>query len=227
MSRTQRLFEIGDDIWEVNFPFSLMGVQLGRRMVIIREPGKGLQLHSPGLIDSELKLELERLGTVSSLVVPTNFHDTFVPEALKTFPDAVLYAPPGFADHCRTDHPAISLDEAPASWAEVLKWKKIQGIPKLNEHVFLHGPSKSLIVADLVFNIGSEADWWTRQFLRLNGAFNVLRPTRIFRSQIKDSIEFQASVQQVLAWDFDRLIPSHGRIVPSGARQRLKQEFTI
>jgi hypothetical protein len=192
-------------------------------MVIVRLPDGSLQLHSPGPLDSSLRAEIDQNGRVSSIIVPSNFHDTFVAEALTVYPSVDWYAPPNFPA-IKVPRPPRSFADAP-DWGPVLRWQAMAGIPKIGEHVFLHVPSRTLMVADLVFNIESHADAWTRLFFRLNGALNVLRPTRMFRSCIKDRAAFEVTVEEIFQWDFDRLVPCHGQIVETGAKARLRNEF--
>jgi hypothetical protein len=219
------IFEIAPGLWEVNFPFSVLGVAMGRRMIMVRLPDGSLQLHSPGCIDPKLKKEIERKGRVSAILGPTNFHDTFMRQALEAFPNASFSASPGFPKVHPSNCAPKTFTECPAEWNEVLLWKQLDGIPSLNETVFLHRPSRTLLDSDLVFNITPEAGAWTRWFFKLNGAYNLLRPTRIFRACIKDRTAFNQSVNHILGWDWDRLVMSHGGVVQNQARERFRLEF--
>jgi hypothetical protein len=219
------LIAIAPGLWEIPFPFSILGVRMGRRTVIVQLPDGSLQLHSPGPIVPSLLSRIEQIGPVSALILPTNFHDTYTRENLLLFPKASWYAPDGFPKVHPPDRPPQSFENAPPLWRETLTWKKLEGIPSLNEHLFLHKPSRTLLVADVVFNIGPEAGAWTRLFFQMNNAYNQLRPTRLFRACIKDRAAFRTSTEEVFQWDFDRLVPCHGEIVHTGARERLQLEF--
>jgi hypothetical protein len=221
------IIEVARGLWEIPFDFSILGVRMGRRTLLVQLPDGSLQLHSPGRIDLSLQSRIEQIGPVSAIIVPTNFHDTYLRETLPLFPNATWYAPDGFPKIQPSDRPPQSFENAPPHWREVLTWKKLEGIPSLNEHLFLHRPSRTLLVADVVFNIGPEAGAWTRWFFQVNNAYNQLRPTRLFRACIKDRTAFRNSFEEVLQWDFDRLIPCHGKIVQTGAKDRLQREFQI
>lgn len=213
---------VAPGLWVVEGRHSLLGVKIGRRMVVVQLPDGGLQLHSPVPIGPELQESLERHGRVGAIVAPTAFHDTFLAEVLPLFPEATFYASPGLPTVGRKPS---NLREAPDFWREILDWERIAGMPKVNEYVFLHKPSRTLLVSDLVFHIGQEANAWTRLFFKGNGAFDCLRPTRLFRAMIRDRDAFRESVLRVMDWDFDRVIMSHGRIVESGAKDRLRKEL--
>jgi hypothetical protein len=58
----------------------------------------------------------------------------------------------------KEDHPKLPFNhvlraEVREGWESELPKVLLAGMPKLNEFVFLHAPSRALIVADLVFNI--------------------------------------------------------------------------
>lgn len=181
------------------------------------------QRSRPDVIHADvIHAALERLGRVGAIVAPTAFHDTFLAEVLPLFPEASFYASPGLPT---VGWKPFDLQEAPAFWREILDWERIAGMPQVNEYVFLHKASRTLLVSDLVFHIGPEANGWTRLFFKVNGSFDCLRPTRLFRAMIRDRGAFRESVLRVMDWDFDRLIMSHGRIVESGAKDRLRMEL--
>jgi hypothetical protein len=42
---------------------------------------------------------------------------------------------------------------------------------------------------------------------------------------ISDHVAARASVEQILQWDFDRVIVSHGDVLESGGRERVRGAF--
>lgn len=223
----KRLQSVAEDLWVAQFPLKLMGVSLGRQMAVVRLPEDGgLVLFSPGPPDDEVQHDLARLGPVRHLVAPSCFHDTFVTENLHAYPGATFHASPGFESVLKVDRPVRYLGgPLPEPWWGIFETQLIGGMPKVNEVVFHHLPSRTLIVADFVFNIGSEADLWTQTFLRMVGAYGGVRVSRIFRSMIRDRAAQRASVAQVISWNFDRLIPSHGKVLLSGARTEVARAW--
>lgn len=215
----KRLHAVAEDLWVAQFPLKLMGVSLGRQMAVVRLPEDGsLVLFSPGPLDDEVQHDLARLGPVRYLVVPSCFHDTFVSENLRTYPGASLHTAPGFERAFKADRPVRTLGgQLPDAWLEVFETQLIDGMPKVNEVVFHHLPSRTLIVADFVFNISSGVDLWTQMYLRMMGTYGGVRVSRLFRAMIRDRVAQRASVEHVLAWNFDRLVPSHGKVIISGA----------
>ena len=41
----------------------------------------------------------------------------------------------------------------------------------------------------------------------------------------RDKAAVRASVDRILAWDFDRAVVTHGDVVESGAKERLRDAF--
>ena len=52
-----------------------------------------------------------------------------------------------------------------------------------------------------------------------------LGPTVAFRMGIRDRQAARRSVQRILEWDFDRILPGHGEIIDSGGKAALKQDL--
>lgn len=222
-----RLLSVAEDLWVAQFPLKLMGVSLGRQMAVVRLPEDGgLVLISPGPPQDDVQHELARLGPVRHLVAPSCFHDTFIPENLHAYPSATLHASPGFDRVLKADRPIRDLTAPmPDSWHGVFETELIGGMPRVNEVVFHHAPSRTLIVADFVFNISSDADLWTRTALSLVGAYGGIRASRIFRSMIRNRAAQRASLARVFSWDFENLIPSHGRVLLGGARSAVERAW--
>ncbi len=225
----KRLQSVAEDLWVAQFPLKLMGVSIGRQMAVVRLPEDGgLVLISPGPPEDDVQHDLARIGPVRHIVAPSCFHDTFIPENLRAYPGASFHASPGFENVLKVDRPIRDLTAPmPESWQGVFDTQLIEGMPKVNEVVFHHRPSRSLIVADFVFNICSPTDLWTRLFMQANGAYGKISATRFYRAMIRDRAAQQASVTRVLQWPFDRLIPSHGMALLSGAHAEVARAWAV
>ncbi len=83
----------------------------------------------------------------------------------------------------------------------------------MDEHVLLHRPSRTLLVADLVLNVHATQGLAGRVLLRAFGVWRRPAASRLFRLLIRDRQEFAASLRSVLDLDFERVVPGHGPIV--------------
>jgi hypothetical protein len=223
------LHELHAGLWEFNAPMAVLGLPLGHRMTVARLSDGSLWLHSPVAYSAELAAELARLGPVGHIVAPNYMHDTYLETWLPRYPGVRFHAP-------RTFHKVFSafpttdvLGETPApAWADLFAQHVVQGAPRLHEVVFLHRPSRTLIVADLAFNLGHDAlPWLSRVLLRLNGCYDCFTPSRTFKLIIRDRAALRASIDRILEWDFDRIVVSHGQNIETGGKDALRTAFAF
>jgi hypothetical protein len=214
---------IAPDLWELRHEVSLPGgVHMPVRMTIVRHPNGHLSLISPVPIDDASAAELRALGEVRHLISPSALHHLFLVAARERFPVARVYAPPGVV----TKQPRLAVDSVftPDGADQLpveLSARLLEGATRAGEVCLFHAPSRSLIVADLVFNIQHYRGLGTGLVLRLGGTRHRLAASRAWRLLRDDPQRLRASVERVLEWDFDRLIVGHGEIVPADARPAL------
>ena len=217
------LTPLASDLWEFDAPLTVLGMTLGHRMTVAKLPDGSLWLHSPAAHSAELAAELEKLGPIGHVVAPNGMHDTYLEGWFAAYPHARFHGAKGFSKF-RPDLKFTDTlgDTPPAAWAGVFEQLVLRGMPRLNEVVFRHRASRTLIVTDLVFNLGAEMPLLSRALLRLNGCYNCLAVSRLLRTTIKDRAVLRASLDQMLAWDFDRVVVSHGRNLDSDAKDALR-----
>jgi len=221
------LHQTGTDIWECQSPHRVMGMELGRRLTVVRLPSGRLWAHASLPPDAPLKAQLDGLGRLGAIVGPNCMHDDFLPEFAAAYPQAQFHAAPGLPQNNRALPPATLLtDDPPEEWEGVLEHHLVRGMPKLNEVVFFHRPSASLIIADLAFNLRPPKPWLTRVVMRMNGSYNRFAPSRFARSLISDRAAFSESIGRILRWDFRRIVVGHGENVEGEARRTFEGAFT-
>lgn len=181
-------------------------------------------MHAPIGMDEALVEEIRGLGEVAWIVAPNLFHHLYVVQALEAFPSAQLYGAPGFAAK-RKD---LSFDgfldeEREFPWSQELAQLPIEGAPKLNEYVFFHHATGTLIVTDLVFNMHDCPYLWSRLVFRMVGAYGKVAQSRLWRWMTRDKHKKRASVEKVLAWESKRLVMAHGQIVESDVPSQLRR----
>jgi hypothetical protein len=222
------LTQIAPALWEVDTPMTILGMALGHRMTVVRLPNGSLWLHSPVAYSESLIDELLELGPLAHIVAPNCMHDTYLADWFKACPGLQFHAAQGFSEY-RPDLKFTDFlgDTPPPAWTEVFIQHLLRGAPRLNEIVFLHRASRTLILTDLCFNLGPDMPMLSRVLLSLNGCYCRFAPSRLLRSTIKDRAAFRASLDQVLKWDFDRVVLSHGRTIESGAKSALREAFNF
>ena len=113
-------------------------------------------------------------------------------------------------------------DEAPSLWAEELSQVALQGTRFMREVAFLHRASRTLILVDLVENFTSATpgtNLLLRILFRAIGMWNRPGPAPEYRFAWGDKPKVRACLERILAWDFERVIVSHGDIITRDARQ--------
>lgn len=210
---------LAPNLWIAEHPQTLFGVRIGARMTVIRLDDGSLWLHSAIPLDAALKAELEALGPVRHVVAPNQFHHLYGAAAVAAFPGATLYTAPGLRQKVKDlpEGPELS-DTPPDAWRRQIDQVVFGGMPKVNEVVFFHRASKTLIVTDLIFHMKDVGHWWSRTFLTLNKAYDRFGMSSFFRSNIKEPAAARASADRILTFDFDRVIMSHGVVLETGGR---------
>ena len=223
---TSPLRRLDDDLWVVDRPLGILGIQVGARMTVIRHGNGDVLLHSPIAPDAELCEALAEVGPVRHLIAPNKLHHFYFAAAAAAFPEAIRWAAPGLAEKRRE----LTFDEElgdlpPAAWSDELDQIRLCGAPHIEEIVFLHRPSRTLIATDLAFNVRESHSLITRLFLRANGVLGKFGPTRMFRSFVRDRTAARESLDRILAWDFDRVVMSHGVVLQSRGRRVLRDAY--
>ena len=214
--------QIAENVWLVQYPLTLLGLRIGRNVSVIRLASGKLIIHSTGPFTAVDVAKIQALGEPAWLLDVTRFHDSCAGEGRAAFPDVAYLVPATFPKQERLR--ATVITEAPAEWAGEVELRKIDGMPKVQEFAVYHRTSRTLIVGDLLFNFPEDATWWTRLaarwLLRLD---RLVGMSMVFRSMIQDKAAFRRSLDDILAWDFDRVIVGHGEIVERGGKALLRR----
>ena len=204
--------------------FTVQGLQLGTRTTVLRLADGTLALHSPGPLSADALAEVRALGDVSLIVAPNAMHHLFLPDAVRAFPQARVAA----VAAVRAKQPELVVHEVldgktPAALAGVVETMRLEGAPKVDEHVLWHAPSRTLVAVDLAFNLHG-ATGFTRFAMWLNGANDRFCVTRLARSQfIDDARAAGTSVGRMLeAWPVERVVVAHGDVRKTGGADALR-----
>ena len=211
---------------DVGIPKFLKKYDFSTRMTVIALADGGLFLHSPVRLSEGLRAELDEIGTVRAIVAPNRAHHLFVGDYVAAYPDARLYGAPGLPSK-RKDLVFFGLlgDEPRPEWKGEIEQRLVRGAPLLNEVVFFHGATRTLVVTDLVFNVPAGSVWGVPIVCRLMGASGTFGPHRFVRWAIRDKAAARQSLGFVMRWDFDRVIVAHGDILETGGRKKLRDAF--
>ena len=217
--------DLGDGLWIHEEPLGVAIVQAGRRMAVVRLGDGGLLVHSPATLTPALRAELDALGPVRFVVAPSAVHGHLAMGGYaRAYPAAELHGGPGLDARRKDLVFAGVLGSAPdPRWADDLDQAAALGHRLLTEIVFLHRPSRSLLIGDLGVTLRprnlAERLW--------AGPGDHLRPARPYRLDIRDRRQARAALDRILTWDFDRVVTGHGPMVERGGREALRAAYAF
>jgi len=131
------------------------------RMTVVRLESADIFLHSPIKYDAALARDLQRMGSVGHPVSPNKLHYAHIGEWSRAFPEAVTWAWPGVRERARSRHINVTFNSdlgsaAPPEWQDEIDQLIIPG-GVFNEVVFFHQGSRTLILADMNFELNKIA----------------------------------------------------------------------
>lgn len=219
----------GEGLWTVRVPLTFHGMPFGTRMAVI-DTGEGLLLYSPVQATDARVQAVRALGEVRWIVAPNPLHHLFVEGWIAACPDAVTVAAPGLPERrgdLRWDH--LLDDEIDTPWPEDhVATEVFHGHPSHVEIVLLHRPTGTLLVADLVQNLGHPVDGWSarhRWMLGLAGMARRPGPPTDLKLTVTDPAAMAASADRVAAWEPTRILPCHGPPIDRDVQQIWTRAF--
>jgi len=212
------------DLWVASRPLPLWVGDVGCRMTVVRLSDGGLWLHSPVPLDSQTRAAVDAIGPVRWLVGPNKLHHFYLGDWARAYPAAAVCGAPGLPEKRRDlrFHHELA-GEAPPPWGDDVPLRGFGGAPVLNEVVFYHPRSRTLIFTDLSFNVPARRD--APLFFRLVGVVGRFGPSRMVRLAIRDRKAARASLERILDWEFDRVIVSHGEVLEHDGRAAVEKAF--
>lgn len=225
------LKKISENIWIVDGDaVSFLGFPYSTRMTVIRLANRELWLHSPIKMSHVNLEELANLGCVKYLVSPNKLHHLFMPDWISTYPEAISYAPPGLIKK----RPDINFSKelgvvAEKNWEKAIKQTIFKGSSFMEEVVFFHAESKTLILTDLIENfVPSTFNWWQQVLAKGTGILspNGKTPIDWRLSFIGGKNEAKQSLDKMISWQPENIVIAHGECVFGNGVEFLKKSFS-
>jgi len=227
-----RLKQIGNGIWiyqgsTVNF----YGFPFPTRMTVVKLRNGSLWVHSPARLNAGLRDDLSNLGDVKYLVSPNKLHHLFLTEWINEYPDALKCFPPGLSTKRKDITFDVALtDKAEEAWRADIEQTIFRGSPAMEEVVFYHQLSKTLILTDLIENFDPlTLNRWQRVLARFAG---ILHPNGKMPIDWRVSFLFgdkskaRKSLDTMLSWAPENIILSHGECVFGNGTEFLRSSFS-
>ncbi len=212
-------------IWLKEYPIHFVGCDFNARMSVIRLPNSTLLLHSPCEIDPQTKKAISALGDVAYIVAPGTYHHLYIPSAR-----AETYICPGIErKRPEIDFDWFLADQPPEDWADTLDQVLVRGNKYIWEVAFLHKPSRTLLLVDLIENFTDQTPnvnwllklWWKVVF----HMWDHPKPAPEYQLGWKDKAAARKSLKRILEWDFERVILSHGDLIDEDAKAIVQEAW--
>jgi hypothetical protein len=215
-------------VWVVPRPLRFHGVEMGTRMTIVRLGSGALWVHSPIDADDELRRKIRAIGPVRYVVAPSNLHHLFARGFYAKHPASELFVSPRLPQKSAAIAFGTELgDVPPLPWAGEIDQALVRGHRFLDEVVFLHRPSRTLIVADLLESAHADSSWALRALGRIAGIYERPGPPLDVRLTFRDAGAARASLERILAWDFDRIVLAHGHLIANDGKRVLRDAYAF
>jgi len=159
--------------------------------------------------------------TPLTVVAPSLLHHLHLETAIERYRPVALWGPPGLAEAHPDLGPVHVLGEDPWPHADQLEFVLVEGAPRRNEVVFFHKASRTIYTADLFFNMREPQGFLTPLTFRLMGIYKRFAAAKMWRHWVTDRAAFARSIDQILAWDFQRIVVAHGDMVERDARAQM------
>lgn len=227
------LRDIDQDIWVAEQPFRYFGLSVGTRMTVIRLAHRQLVVISPIQLNDALVNQLAEIGTVEHIIAPNLFHYLFAADFKTFYPNATFWATSGL----ESKKPNLLIDKTIEGDANSL-WNGLEymffdgfrtlgfnGFDSLNECVFFHPMSRTLILTDTAFHFDESFPVMTQLATRVLGGFKDLSPSLLERVATTEKGKVKESVKRILDWDFERVIMAHGSVIERNGKEKFKQGY--
>ncbi len=222
------LKEFGLSLYLADGPtVSFFGFPYPTRMAVVQLPDGSVWVWSPTALTEELAKEVEALGPVRYIVSPNKIHHLFLHEWTNHWPDAHLYGPPGLARKKPELHFDAELgdDESSFPWAADIDQVVFRGSFLMEEVVFFHRLSRTVIIGDLIQRHSeSLMSGWKGMIMRADGLVGEQGSTpREWRASFLQRRYTRAARSKILGWQAERLLIAHGECVHTGANEIIEQ----
>lgn len=252
-SQVMVIRQVTPDITTFSVPFSRFGLfKFGGRGTLVKLATGSMLVVSPVALTPAVQQTIaSQGGTVKYIAAPDLEHHIFLTAWKKAFPDAEIIAPEGLQEKRQKmsqyenvpfSHILTGANKRDIRISEEFDREfEIEYVDGHASHeiVFLHKPSKTVIEADVLFNLPATEQYsrsgesatsgiWTKIMAPLITAKPPATWHKRFAWYILSSqnrASFAESMKRINSWDFDRLIPCHGDVIETGAKGAFQNVF--
>jgi len=215
---------VPSNVWHAQQSLRFGPINIQTRMTVIRLRDGALWVHSPIEPTPSLLAELSSLGEVRYVLAPNRTHHLFFQRFLESFPLAKGFVAPGLAEKV-TALAQYSVVPIPGPWASDLQGYFIDGLPVLNETVWFHGQTGTLVMTDLLFCFEPSNTGLAKLIARLLGVYDRMGMSITMKLMTKDKQALRCSIEPLLLLPIQRIVLAHDKVVDAQPSLKLREAF--
>jgi hypothetical protein len=222
---------LGDRLTVIEGPIVKdFGMPFPTRMTVAVLADGSVWLESPVPVSYETLTRLTELGPIRYLVANTPRHVWRLDQWHELFPEAELWAArstPATLKHSKLPLTGTLSDQPVTGWATDLDQEAVAGSRFIEEVCFLHKPSRTLIVGDLIqVHELQPRKAFSNAIKRAGGVAGPAGGTSVdIKLSYWDRQALRASVERLLSWEFDNLVLAHGPCLTGNAKPFVENAF--
>jgi hypothetical protein len=219
------------NIWIVDGPpVRDCGVMFTTRMTVVKLCDGSLWVSSPVPAPFDTLKRITESGPVRYLVAATPRHVWRLEGWHTLFPEAQLWAPRTTLFTLKKGclpFTGILGDEPPHGWAHDLDQFAFKGNPLIEEVLFFHKESRTVILDDLIqINPIVKGKFLRNALFKLAGVASPHGGVALdIRLSFTNRNLARRSLEKLLSWDFDKLIIAHGVCIEKDAKPFVERAF--
>ncbi|KFY05019.1 hypothetical protein O988_00342 [Pseudogymnoascus sp. VKM F-3808] len=247
---TMVIRDISPSITTLSVPFDFAGgrVKAGGRATIFRLASGNLAVMSPVALTAPVRTKLATMGTIGYIIALNMGHHLHISAWAEAFPKAKVIGVDGLPEKRENDPATKGTNFSHVfttnnkntgiadDFDKEFSYEYIDGLPN-KDVVFLHKPTKTLVQADILFNLPASEQYekvpsgvktgvlgrWVASAYSAQGSMVWQKRALWYGAGSKGRQSVADSMKRVLDWDFERIIPCHGDVIETDAKSRLAQ----
>jgi glyoxylase-like metal-dependent hydrolase (beta-lactamase superfamily II) len=221
---------IDENIWVVETQYDIIPggpFKFPDTMTIVRLGDGGLLLVNPVELTDAIGRLLAEVGEVTHVVTQTTFHYRFLGDYQEAFATAKLIGTPAQQQKPEVQHIRFDgylQDDKPIAH-DAITQVTFSG-HAFDETALVHHDSKTLMVTDLALNGRAPVSTFFNFYAWLWGVHGCCGCPHYHRQMVMDKPAAVASMQRILALDFERIVFGHGHPVHENAKPLFEKMWT-
>ena len=211
-------------LWHAQQSLTFGPISLTTRMTVVRLRDGSLWVHSPVSPTRELMDELAAIGPIRYVIAPNKSHHLFFLPFMNASPSAEGFIAAGL-ELKRPDLQGFAQIPSEAPWGSELQGFFVDGLPILNETVWFHAATGTLILTDLLFCFSRTNRGLTALVSTILGVNGKLGMSRTMKFATKDRRALARSVAPLLTLPVQRVIVAHDEIIDEEPMAKLAEAF--